>query len=147
MKYVFTTSFPYLLNRVGVRMGDLFSRRLIEHRLTLVMYRVLAVLRQEGDQRLSDLNVMVTAELSTLSRLIGTMKRQGLVTRTRVEEDGRSVRISLTARGRALADELMPLAAHFEKVATRTFSAKEVAHLKDVLRQIFENLDELESPK
>jgi DNA-binding MarR family transcriptional regulator len=147
MKYVFTTSFPYLLNRVGVRMGDLFSRRLIEHRLTLVMYRVLAVLRQEGDQRLSDLNVMVTAELSTLSRLIGTMKRQGLVTRTRVEEDGRSVRISLTARGRALADELMPLAARFEKVATRTFSAKEVAHLKDVLRQIFENLDELESPK
>jgi DNA-binding MarR family transcriptional regulator len=128
-------------------MGDLFSRRLAEHRLTLAMYRVLAVLRQEGDQRLSDLNTMVTVELSTLSRLIGTMKRQGLVTRTRVEEDGRSVRISLTARGRALADELMPLAAHFEKVATRTFSAKEVAHLKDVLRQIFDNLDELESPK
>src|SRR5262245_28290072 len=111
MKYVFTTSFPYLLNRVGVRMGDLFSRRLAEHRLTLAMYRVLAVLRQEGDQRLSDLNTMVTVELSTLSRLIGTMKRQGLVTRTRVEEDGRSVRISLTAKGRASADELMPLAA------------------------------------
>lgn len=147
MKYVFTTSFPYLLNRVGVRMGDLFSRRLVEHGITLAMYRVLAVLRQEGDQRLSDLNVMVTVELSTLSRLIGTMKRQGLVSRTRVEEDGRSVRISLTAKGRALADELMPLAAHFEKVATRTFSAKEIAHLKDVLRQIFENLDELESQK
>ncbi|HCP76840.1 MAG TPA: MarR family transcriptional regulator, partial [Pusillimonas sp.] len=46
MKYRFTTSFPYLLNRVGVRMGELFSKRLLEYELTLPMYRVMAVLRQ-----------------------------------------------------------------------------------------------------
>ncbi|WJJ92860.1 hypothetical protein [Neopusillimonas aromaticivorans] len=48
MTYKFTSSFPYLLNRVGVKMGELFSVRLAELDLTLPMYRVMAVLRQEG---------------------------------------------------------------------------------------------------
>ena len=40
--YTFTDSFPYLLNRVGVRMGELFSRRIASYGITLPMYRVMA---------------------------------------------------------------------------------------------------------
>ncbi len=143
MTYRFTTSFPYLLNRVGVRMGELFSLRLTEYQLTLPMYRVMAVLRQEGAQRLGDLGAMVTVEVSTLSRLITTMQRKGLVTRVRPEDNGRTVSIALTPDGEELVDKLMPLAAHFEAVGTKTFSAKEVAWLKQALSQIHANLQEL----
>ena len=143
MTYRFTTSFPYLLNRVGVRMGERFSKRLAEYELTLPMYRVMAVLRQEGAQRLSDLGAMVAVEVSTLSRLITTMQRKGLVSRVRPEHNGRTVSITLTPSGEALVEKLMPLAAHFEAVGTKSFSAKEVAWLKQALNQIYDDLDEL----
>ncbi|WP_265517511.1 MarR family winged helix-turn-helix transcriptional regulator [Nitratireductor luteus] len=143
MTYRFTSSLPYLLNRVGVRMGELFSQRLAEHDLTLPMYRVMAVLRQEGPQRLSDLSAMVTVEISTLSRLVTAMKRKGLVSRVRPEDNGRTVRIDLTKTGEKLVDNLMPVAAHFEEVGIRSFSEDEVARLKNALKQIHENLEEI----
>lgn len=143
MTYKFTTSFPYLLNRVGVRMGERFSQRLDEYQLTLPMYRVMAALRQEGAQRLSDLSDMVTVEVSTLSRLISTMQRKELLSRVRLEHDGRTVSIALTSNGEKLVDKLMPLAAHFEAVGVKTFSSKEIAWLKQALKQIHDNLQEL----
>lgn len=124
-------------------MGERFSIRLAEHQLTLPMYRVMAVLRQEGAQRLSDLGAMVTVEVSTLSRLITTMQRKGLVSRVRPEHNGRTVSIALTSSGETLVDQLMPLAAHFEAVGTKTFSAKEITWLKQALKQIHDNLEDL----
>ena len=50
--YRLTESFPYLVNRVGVRVGEVFSRRLEAYDVTLPMYRVMAALRMQGDQRL-----------------------------------------------------------------------------------------------
>ena len=142
--YRLTNSVPYLLNRVGVRMGELFSRRLAPYDVTLPMYRVLAGLSERGDQRLGDLSVMTSIEISTLSRLIGAMKRRGLVSRTRPNANGRTVEINLTAKGRTLAETLMPLAAEFEQVGTQGFTSSEVSVLKRRLVDIYRNLDALE---
>lgn len=147
MSYKFTSSFPYLINRVGVRIGGLFSQKLSEHDLTLPMYRVLAVLKQEGPQRLSDLSSMISIELSTLSRLIGTMKARGLISRTRPEGDGRAVRIDLLEEGDSLVEILMPIATHFENVAIGSFSASETIWLKETLAKIYDNLDALEADR
>lgn len=143
MAYTFTTSFPYLLNRVGVLMGELFSERLTKFGITLPMYRVLAVLSQEGPQRLGDLSAMVTVEISTLSRLISSMKKSGLVSRTRPENDGRTVNIDLTAKGAELISQLMPIAEQFESVSTSAFTAQEVAELKRSLDVIYDSLQSL----
>ncbi|MEH2562018.1 DNA-binding MarR family transcriptional regulator [Bradyrhizobium sp. AZCC 2289] len=142
--YRLSNSFPYLLNRVGVRMGELFSRRIATYGITLPMYRVLAAVWETGDQRLSDLSAVTTTEISTLSRLVGEMKRKGLVTRSRLEDNGRTVAINLTSKGRLLVEELMPIAVHFEEVAVSDFSDEEVARLKIVLREIYESLGSIE---
>ncbi len=142
--YRLTSAFPYLLNRVGVRMGELFSRRIVAYGVTLPMYRVMAALWETPDQRLGDLAAMTSIELSTLSRLVGTMKRKGLVSRTRLKDNARTVAINLTARGSALVEELIPIAIHYEDVAVRNFSPKEIAELKATLGKIYGNLDSLE---
>jgi MarR family transcriptional regulator, organic hydroperoxide resistance regulator len=144
LPYELTKSFPYAVNRVGVRMGELFSRHLREHGLTLPMYRVLAALRQHEPQRLGELGVVVSAEQSTLSRLIGTMGRNGLVTRVRPEADARTVQINLTARGRHLVEKLIPIAVKFEKVGVQSFTPKEVEWLNRALNQVYRNLDALD---
>jgi DNA-binding MarR family transcriptional regulator len=142
--YRLSNSFPYLLNRVGVRMGELFSRRIAPFGVTLPMYRVMAALWEKGDQRLSDLAEVTTIEISTLSRLIGEMKRKGLVTRSRLEDNGRTVAINLASKGRSLVEELMPIAVHFADVAVSNYSEDEVDRLKNIFREIYERLGSIE---
>lgn len=142
--YRLTNSLPYLLNRAGVRMGELFSRRIAGHDVTLPMYRVMAALWQQGDQRLGDLADMTSLEISTASRLIGTMKRKGLVSRKRLEDNARTVAINLTAKGKLLVEELIPIARRFEEVAISSFPNGEVSDLKKMLAQIHTNLGSLE---
>jgi DNA-binding MarR family transcriptional regulator len=142
--YRLTKSLPYLLNRVGVQMGELFSRRIAGFGVTLPMYRVMAALWETGDQRLGDLAAMTTIELSTLSRLVGEMKRRGLVSRSRLKDNGRTVAINLAPKGRTLVEQLMPIAIHFEEVAVRNFSSKNISELKMVLEEIHLSLKSLE---
>jgi DNA-binding MarR family transcriptional regulator len=142
--YKLTDSFPYLLNRVGVRMGELFSRRIASYGVTLPMYRVMAALWETPGQRLNDLAGMTTVELSTLSRLVGTMEKMKLVSRSRLENNARTVAITLTDSGRALVEELMPIAQHFEQVAVSKLSPSALKALKKTLTDIYVLLDTLE---
>jgi DNA-binding MarR family transcriptional regulator len=125
-------------------MGELFSRRIAGYGATLPMYRVMAALWEKGDQRLGDLAAMTSIEISTLSRLVGTMKRKGLVSRTRLKDNARTVAINLTAKGELLVEELIPIAVHFEEVAVQDFSAKGVMDLKATLEDIYVRLGSIE---
>jgi DNA-binding MarR family transcriptional regulator len=137
---------PYLLARLGVRMGELFARELKRDGLTLPMYRVLAFLAEEnGVRRLGDLAVLTVMEMSTLSRLVAAMQRDGLVTRARPESDQRSLHVGLTEAGKALVARLQPRAAYYEQVAAGDFSAAEIEALKATLNAIYGNVDRLEA--
>jgi DNA-binding MarR family transcriptional regulator len=142
--YRLTDAFPYLLNRVGVRMGELFSRRLARYGVTLPMYRVMAALWERGDQRLGDLSEMTSVEVSTLSRLVSAMQRKGLLSRTRPRSNARTVAINLTRQGHALIEKLIPLAVRQEEIGLRGLRAEEIALLKKSLIVVYDNLDALE---
>lgn len=143
--YQLTTSMPYLLARLGVRMGTLFSQRLATYDLTLPMYRVLAALSERPDQKLGELSAMTTVELSTMSRLVGTMATRGLVSRHRPAGNERTVQINLTERGVQLAALLRTEAEHYEEVAVSTLKPTEIDRLKRILTRIYDSLDVLES--
>lgn len=143
--YRFSTSLPYLLAQLGVRMGELFGRELARDGLTLPMYRVLAALAEQGTpQRLGELAALTSVEASTLSRLLGQMQRMGLVTRERPETNQRSLAVDLAPRGIALAARLIPRAAHYEEVATGDMPEQEAALLKAMLLRVDANLVHLE---
>lgn len=143
--YRLSNSLPYLLARLGVRMGDLFAQVIKKEGLTLPMYRVLAALaEQDRPLRLGELAALTSADMSTLSRLVADMHRDGILSRERPEHDQRSLQVTLTPQGAALAERFMPVAAHYEDVATGSLSAKDAAALKATLLQLYANLDELE---
>jgi MarR family transcriptional regulator, organic hydroperoxide resistance regulator len=143
--YRLTTSLPYLLNRLGVRMGTLFGRRIAPYDLTLPMYRVLAALSERADQKLGEISEMTTIDLSTMSRLIGSMVKMGLVSRVRLPNDERTVRINLTEKGAKLAVVLMQEAQHYEDVAIGGVKSSVIDKLKADLVRIYDALDFLES--
>ncbi len=143
--YRLSNSLPYLLARLGVRMGELFVRVARKEGLTLPMFRVLAALAEQGRPlRLGELAALTSAEMSTLSRLVADMYRDGIVSRERPQNDQRSLQVALPPHGAALANRFMPVAAHYESVAAGNLTAKEAATLKATLVQLYENLDRLE---
>lgn len=144
MTYKLTTSMPYLLARLGVRMGSLFSQRIAAYDLTLPMYRVLAALAERPGQKLGDLSAMTTVELSTMSRLIGTMAARNLVSRRRPAGNERAVQIDLTEHGTEMAMLLRAEAEHYEEVAVSKLEPSEIDQLKSTLAQMFDSLDVLE---
>lgn len=143
--YKLTDSFPYLLTRVGVRMGDLFSKRVASYGVTLPMYRVMAAILETPGQRLNDLCAMTSIEISTLSRLVGSMEKLGFIERSRLPGNARTVSINLTHQGKVMVKKLLPIASHFEDMAVAGFSKAQLTVLKNSLESVYENLDILET--
>jgi MarR family len=80
---------PYLINRVGNILVQLFSRDLAPFQLSVPMWRVIAVLAENGEHRLVDLSIMTSIDASTLSRLTEAMQRKKLVARRRSKHSKR----------------------------------------------------------
>lgn len=142
---------PYLLNRAGSRIAGSFSETLKEeHGLTLSMWRVLAALHHRDGQFVGELSRMTTIEVSTLSRMLGTMQHRELVERRRpalqaVGSDARTVAIHLTDAGRRLTEQLIPEALRYETTALMGFTDDEAQMLKSMLERLFENMGRLEA--
>jgi DNA-binding MarR family transcriptional regulator len=74
--------------------------------VTLAQYRVLVELAARGPLRVLDLASVLTVDASTATRMCDRLVRKGLVSRRRASSDRRSVRVSLTATGRGLIEEV-----------------------------------------
>ncbi|WP_406327932.1 MarR family winged helix-turn-helix transcriptional regulator [Streptomyces sp. NBC_00203] len=59
--------------------------------------------------RVQEISERVHLSQSALSRLIGRLEKDGLVTRGMCEEDRRGVRVCLTPKGRELHGEVLPV--------------------------------------
>jgi DNA-binding MarR family transcriptional regulator len=143
MSYNLTDSLPYLLNRVGVHLGDRFGAQLVKYELSVPMYRILAALKQHKMKTLSELSEIVSVGTSTLSRTVKQLARRNLVTRVRPESNGRIVEIYLTQEGKTLLNQLIPIATHFEQIAIGEIDPIEIEELKDLLKRVGKNISQL----
>jgi DNA-binding MarR family transcriptional regulator len=131
---------PYLINRAGVSLAVRFSASLREAGIALQDWRVLAALRERDGQRLTELAQRTSIEVSTLSRLVGSLETAGLVSRTRDADDARAIAIRLTAKGDQVTIALTPAAQQLEATAVAGLSEAEIAQLKSLLERIYGNL-------
>lgn len=140
-KLVLQEFLPYMLNRAGVRMGILFSKDIEQYGITLPMWRVMIELWHRGDFRLGELADRTDIDISTLSRLLVTMQRKGLITRRRSGLDGRALSLTLTPEGLDLSEKIAPHALRYESLAMKGMTETEVKRLKKMLQRVFENLE------
>ena len=132
---------PYLVNRVGVIIAEQYGgEALAPYRLSIAMWRIMAVLASSGGLRLIDLAGLTSIEVSTLSRIVTRLVRIGVVTRTRSASSTREVVVKLTAKGSAQVARLIPIAHDYEAIAIAGLSAEEVAVLKRCLRRVYANM-------
>jgi len=77
-------------------------------RLSWTAFTVLWVLWVWGEMEARDLAAAVGVSRPTTTGVVSTLARRKLVRRSRVAEDGRLVRVSLTDTGRRTIEELFP---------------------------------------
>jgi MarR family transcriptional regulator, organic hydroperoxide resistance regulator len=132
---------PYLVNRVGTIIADQFGEEVLApHRLSIAMWRVLAVLASNGGQRQIDLAGLTSIDASTLSRIVTRLARLNLATRTRSVSSDREVVVKLSAKGKALVAGLIPIAREYERVAIIGIAPAELASVKRCLRRVYGNM-------
>ena len=137
----FSEYLPYLINRVGSELvADFVRTALAGRRLSIAMWRVLAVLSNDGGRRQIDLAAKTSIDVSTLSRVVTRLVKMGLVTRIRSATNSREVVVRLTAKGVAVLAEAIPKAIAAERRAIAGVSARDLAVVRRSLRRMYQNL-------
>ena len=103
-------------------------------------WRVLAVLNEDPAMSMGRLAELSSVDRTTLTRTLGLMEGEGLVSRAPNLSDRRGVEISLTAQGRRSLREILPRVLAQTRRAVEGFSDEEVAVLRGLLQRMGNNL-------
>jgi DNA-binding MarR family transcriptional regulator len=133
-------SIGYLLNRAASIIAARFSDDLTSYNINVKTWHVLAALRHEDHQTLSDLASHTGSELSYLSRAVSALETRGYIRRSESSSDRRSIHLSLPPEGASIVDELIPHAWHIERASVKCVSARELEITLNTLRTVYSNL-------
>jgi len=103
---------PFLIHGCYQQLRSATYKEFLGHGLELTpeQWIVLVQLWQKDGQSQSALSELTLRDRPTMSRIIDTMEKTGLVERIVDEQDARSRLVKLTRRGRSLQDKLVPVA-------------------------------------
>jgi DNA-binding MarR family transcriptional regulator len=131
---------PYLINRVAVGMVKSFGRDLKRDGLDIQTWRILGAVLSHSECRFGELARLTSIELSTLSRIVDRMERDGLLRCRPLESDSRTFTASLTPKGHALAQRVLPRAYATEAAMVEGLTPDEIAAFTTTLHRMYENL-------
>jgi len=94
---------------------------------------VLGLVQRQGPIAVSDVARRLEVDLSNASRQLRALEDQGLVTRTVDPDDRRVARVAITAAGRRVLDRARAVALNDYAVALDDWTARDRAHLADLL--------------
>ncbi|WP_287153153.1 MarR family transcriptional regulator [Candidatus Solincola tengchongensis] len=118
-----------------------------ENQVTFVQFRAILLLSRSGSQTLSQLSEGLSRARCSVTGLVDRLEAKGLVRRRRSRGDRRVVYVSLTEKGRKLAENLkekvVPEIDRLgEKIMGRLTDA-EAAALSSALRKLKEGIGEI----
>ena len=101
---------------------------------------VLVRLWEQDGRTQTELGESTYRDRPTMSRILAGMERRGLVKRKTDPDHARIWRVYLTARGRALREELVPRARQIVERSLRGIPARDLEITRTTLRRMFDNL-------
>lgn len=110
------------------------------HDVTTSQWSALRVLWERDGLSQVELAQRMMVEKASLTSVLEAMANAGLITRVRNSKDRRKVNIFLTAAGRRLREDVLPLGEEINKRAVRGLSAAEVKQIRKLLTQVMRNL-------
>ncbi|MFX0023842.1 MAG: MarR family winged helix-turn-helix transcriptional regulator [Candidatus Hermodarchaeota archaeon] len=96
----------YLINKINKNFKDLHAQLIRKHNISLPQYCVMRNLGKYRSLQLKELAITCSLSRPTMTGVIDTMEKNGLVSREVNSEDRRSYLIVLTKKGKELLENL-----------------------------------------
>ncbi len=133
----------FLLAQASHRISAEFHAQVRAAGLTVTEWRVIGSLAGSEGETVGRLAYLTITKQPTLSKLVHRLERDGLVQRTREEDDRRQTRVQLTERGNALAERLCSQALQHQASVLAPLSAAQAEALLDTLQILMGTPDTL----
>jgi DNA-binding MarR family transcriptional regulator len=117
---------PYRLSVLSNQVSGAIARQYSDRfGLSIPQWRVMAVLGGTPALSAREVAARTAMDKVQVSRAVESLMQERRVARTADREDGRILRLVLTPRGRAIYDEVVPLALHLEEMFLSALSPQE----------------------
>jgi len=117
---------PYRLSVLSNRVSSAIAREYSERfGLSIPEWRIMAVLGQSAGLSSREVAERTAMDKVQVSRAVESLMRAKRVQRQPDARDGRIMRLTLTAKGRAIYEQVVPLALHLEGVFLSALSTDE----------------------
>src|SRR4030043_10550 len=108
---------------------------------SLIRFNIMSTLfKNGGEMTPSEIAESVFREKNSITAVINTLERQGVVRREPSTNDRRSVKVVITDKGWKEANRLSPIAQEISREALSCMDKKQVEDLVDNMRMLRENL-------
>ena len=115
--------------------------QLKQHDASLIRFHIMSTLfKNGGEMTPSEIAESVFREKNSVTAVINTLERQGVVRREPSPDDRRSVRILITDKGWKEANRLNPVAQEISRDALSCLEKGRLEELVEIMRQIRESL-------
>ena len=111
------------------------------HEASLIRFNIMSTLfKNGGEMTPSEIAESVFREKNSITAVINTLERQGVVRREPSHDDRRSVKVVITDKGWKEANRLSPIAQELSREALSCMDKEKVESLVDIMRTIRESL-------
>jgi DNA-binding MarR family transcriptional regulator len=135
----------HLLHRVRQCAGELFQAQMSDLNLTARQYVILVAAAHKSGSSQQDIIDRTGIDRSTVSQVVQTMIRKGLLKRRRTREDARAYAISLTPFGNDVLKASEPIVGRIDEALVAALPAQRAAAFVESLRTIVGALDPAET--
>ena len=132
-------SIGYLLKRAGGQLSTTIDRALAEFDMTHAQLGIFLRLLHGHADTAADLAREMAIDTGAMTRALDRLEEKGFIQRLRSHADRRMVQVSLTDKGRDLADRMTLVAINALNHHLRDFTPEEVTQFKTFLRRMIGN--------
>jgi DNA-binding MarR family transcriptional regulator len=137
--YLSRDSVGYLVRRLYTLLLARFEGALAQADFTLTQWIVLIQVRDGLARTASDIASDLGHDSGALTRVVDQLERRGYLQRNRSAKDRRVVELQLTAAGRAIIDQLLPLVVDHTNAALAPLSKSEFVQLRSYLVRLLDH--------
>jgi DNA-binding MarR family transcriptional regulator len=135
--------FPfYWLAKVHGRYSLVMENALKKIGMDVPSFRVLFILKENGESSISEISLHAIAKLSTVTKIVYRMKDEGLVETGQCSNDGRVTQVSLTAKGRESIEHIQHSTSDLFSRSFKGLTEAQIQKLNKTLETLFNNLPE-----
>ncbi|OMQ25681.1 MarR family winged helix-turn-helix transcriptional regulator [Serratia oryzae] len=136
--------FPfYWIVNVYARYTQIMEVTLKKVQLDVSRFRVLAITHQYHTASISQISEYALAKMPTVTKIVGRLREDGLVTTLSSERDARVTEVTLTPAGKAKVEEALHLTQKVFQKAFKGMTAAQIEKMNLSLGCVLHNLNEL----